>query len=140
MELGYDGRFQLVRAPEGGQGMGWGEGEGVARGPRLSGEVKWTSHAHRRSDGVMLPAGEGIVRTDDGATVLFEMRGRTVTLQKERGEKGGQLLHFSFETGDDRYAWMNRAMFVAEGVVDPGSLKLVLGIHECVNEMLEHLP
>ena len=140
MDLGYMGRFVFVRSQESAGGAGFGTGEGSVRGPRLNGSVRWASHPTRRSDGVMLPAAEGVVTTDDGATVLFTLSGRTVTLQKESGEKGGQLLHVLFEAADERYAWLNHAVCVAEGVVDPGSLRLVLGIHECVNEMLEHLP
>ena len=83
---------------------------------------------------------EGAISTIDGATVLFTMRGRTVTLQTESREKGGQLLHVMLESGDERYAWVNRAVCVAEAVVDPGSLRLVFGVHELVNEMLEKLP
>jgi hypothetical protein len=139
MDLGYDGPFTFVRSQEGPGGTGYGNGEGSARGPRLNGSVRWASHPRRRDDGVMLPHGEGVITTDDGATILFTLHGRTVTLQKDGGEKGGQLLHVLFETGDERYAWMNRAVCVAEGVIDPGSLRLVLGVHECVNEMLEHL-
>ena len=139
MELGYEGRFQFVKSGDSVEGAGYGEGEGSASGPRISGAVHWTSHPRRRSDGVMLPEADGVIRTEDGATILFEMRGRTVTLQKESGEKGGQLLHVFFESDDERYAWVNRAVCVAEGVVDPGSLRLVLGVNECVNEMLEHM-
>ena len=141
MDFGYEGRFQFVRSPDGSQaGAGYGEGEGSAFGPRIKGSIRWTSHPQRRGDGVTLPAADGAITTEDGATILFEMRGRTVTIEKESGEKGGQLLHVIFESDDERYAWVNRAICVAEGVVDPGSLRLVLGVHECVNEMLEHLP
>ena len=140
MELGYEGRFQLVRPLGTEEGLGFGTGEGRARGPRLEGAVRWASHPNRRGDGAMLPHGSGAVATDDGATVLFTFRGRTVTLQKESGEKGGQLLHVSFEAADERYAWLNNTVCVGEAVIDPGSLRLVIGIHELVNEMLEHLP
>jgi hypothetical protein len=68
------------------------------------------------------------------------MSGRTVTLQKESGEKGGQLLHVLFESDDERYAWMNNAVCVGEAVIDPGSLRLVVGVHEILNEMIERLP
>ncbi len=140
MDLGYEGRFLFVRAGEGPGGAGFGQGDGGIRGPRLEGSVRWVSHPRRRADGVMLPDAEGVVTTNDGATVLFTLEGKTVTLQKQSGEKGGQLLFVNFTTGDERYAWMNGAVCVGEAVVDPGSLRLVVGIHELVNEMLERLP
>ena len=140
MDLGYEGRFLFVREGAGVEGAGFGEGDGGIRGPRLEGSVRWVSHPRRRSDGVMLPDADGVVTTADGATVLFSMEGKTVTLQKESGEKGGQLLFVRFTSEDERYAWMNGAVCVGEAVVDPGSLRLVVGIHELVNEMLERLP
>ena len=139
LDLGYEGKFTFVKPYDGLEGAGYGTGEGTARGPRLNGSVRWSSHPRRRSDGTMQPAGEGLITTDDGALVLFSFSGRTVTLRTETGEKGGQLLHVLFESADERYAWMNNAICVAEGTIDPGSLRLVLGVHECVNEMLEHL-
>ena len=139
MDLGYEGRFTFVRSGDGREGAGYGEGEGTANGPRITGQVRWASHARRRADGIMLPEADGAITTHDGATILFRMSGRTVTLQKESGEKGGQLLHVTFETGDVRYDWLNHSLCVAEGVIDPGSLRLILGVHECVNEMLELL-
>lgn len=141
MELGYDTRFTFVKPPGTPEGSGYGEGEGTCTGPRLNGAVRWASHARRRADGVMLPEGEGVVFTDDGAEVLFRFSGRAVALTRDDGsERGGQLLHLTFETGAEPYAWMNTAVCVAEGVIDPGSLRLVLGVHQCLNEMIEKMP
>jgi hypothetical protein len=140
MDLGYEGRFLFVRAGAGPAGAGFGYGDGGIRGPRLEGTVTWVSHPRRLADGAMLPAGDGVVTTHDGAAVVFTFEGKTVTLQKETGEKGGQLFAIEFSTSDERYAWLNRAVCVGEAVIDPGSLRLVVGIHELVNEMLERLP
>ncbi|MFN0095742.1 MAG: DUF3237 family protein [Dehalococcoidia bacterium] len=141
MELGYDTRFTFVNPGASHEGSGYGEGEGSCQGPRLNGTVRWVSHARRRGDGLMEPEGEGIVFTNDGAEVLFRFQGRAVTTKRADGsERGGQLLHITFETGAEPYAWMNGAMCIAEGVVDPGSLRLVLGVHQCLNEMIEKMP
>ncbi len=140
MDLGYEGRFQLVRPIGTEEGLGYGQGDGRARGPRIEGAVRWASHPTRRADGLMLPGASGAITTDDGATILFTFNGRTTTLQKESGEKGGQLLYIDFEADDERYHWLNHTVCVGEAVIDPGTLRLVVGIHELVNEMLEHLP
>jgi hypothetical protein len=140
MDLGYEGRFTFVAPFATKEGAGFGAGDGTCFGPRITGKVRWANHPRRRSDGVMQVDAEGAISTDDGASILFTLRGRTVTLQKESGEKGGHLFHILLESGDERYAWVNHTMCVGEAVIDPGTLRLVVGIHQCVNEMLERLP
>jgi hypothetical protein len=44
----------LIRPYGGEEGSGYGEGRGTASGERLRGEVVWSNHPHRRSDGRML--------------------------------------------------------------------------------------
>jgi len=57
------------------EGTLYGEGDGIFNGPRLSGTARWVNNARRRSDGVNLPDVRGIMRTDDGAFVLFTFQG-----------------------------------------------------------------
>jgi hypothetical protein len=141
IDLGYEGRFTFVKSQENAEGTGFGTGDGRAHGPRITGELTWASYPRRRADGVMEPEASGAITTEDGATILFSLRGRTITQKRDDGsERGGQLLHVTFESSDERYAWVNNALCVAEAVTHPGSLRLILGVHECLNEMVEKLP
>lgn len=118
--------FTLVRPYGGEEGSGWGQGDGRVEGDRLRGRVRWLNAPHRRSDVVMLPHCHGRIDTDDGATILFLMEGRTPLTGDESNE---QLLRLSFESEAAEYAWINTAFVVAEGIIgedEPGSEHYVM--------------
>jgi len=131
------GEFALVR-PYGGQdGRGYGEGDGIVTGEKLSGHMRWVNHPSRRGDRAMLPNVHGIIETDKGAQVLFSLSGRTVWIQAEGRPKGRQLLMALFEAEDEHYQWLNDVVCVMEGVIDPGSLTMVpMPVYVCVNELV----
>jgi hypothetical protein len=79
----------------------YGEGDGLVKSDRLKGRARWVNHPHCRSDGVWLPNVHGVIQTEDGASVLFSLHGRTSFVE---GGKGRQLLTVIFETGDERIA------------------------------------
>lgn len=140
MELAYReesfGKFVLVRPYGGQEGSGYGEGDGVVRGARLSGRVRWVNHPRRRSDGAMLPDAHGIIQTNDGTQVLFSLHGRTVWVDAGGRRKGRQVLMVLFEADDERYRWLNASVCILEGVIDPEALTTVMPIYVCVNELV----
>ena len=78
----------------------------------------------------MLPNVRGLITTDDGAGIVFELRGRTIF---EGDEPGKQNLVGWFEADDERYRWLNDVVCIAEGLIsDDGRMKLHVyaGIHE----------
>jgi hypothetical protein len=85
-------------------------------GDRLSGELRLTNLAGRRSDNVNLPTLRGILTTDDQAVVWVELDG-VATL---RASDSARLFvtTFRFRTGDDRYSWLNVVFGVLEGILD----------------------
>jgi hypothetical protein len=109
----------------------YGEGDGTFTGQRLSGTARWVNHARRRSDGVNLPDVHGLIRTDDGAFVLFTFQGRTLPTEDE---KRRQLLTVCFEAEDERYRWLNTAICVLEGVIT-GAGKMRARIYSCVHDL-----
>jgi hypothetical protein len=128
----YAGLLKLV-APYGtDEGSLYGEGDVVLRGGRLSGTGRWANHARRRSDGVNLPDVHGVLRTDDGAFVLFGIQGRT--LPAADGTRR-QLLTVWFEAEDARYRWLNTAVCPLEGVLEPASGTMRGRVYSCVHEL-----
>jgi len=113
------------------EGTLYGEGDGIFSGPRLSGTARWVNNARRRSDGVNLPDVRGIIRTDDGAFVLFTFQGRTLPAQDQ---KRRQLLTVNFEAEDERYRWLNTSVCVLEGLIT-GAGKMHARIYSCVHEL-----
>jgi hypothetical protein len=117
------------------EGSLYGEGDATFRGERLSGTARWVNHAHRRSDGVSLPDVHGVIRTDDGAFVLFTFQGRSLPTQDD---KRRQLLTVCFEAEDERYHWLNTAICVLEGVISSSPTdigKMRARIYSCVYEL-----
>jgi uncharacterized protein DUF3237 len=125
-------KFILTRPFGGEEGSGYGEGEGTIKGERINGTLRWVNHPHRRSDGSMLPDAHGIIKTADGAIVLFVMQGRTVWV----GEAGRQLLSVTFESQDERYKWLNNTYCVLEGAIDSVALKMRSRVYLCISDLV----
>lgn len=128
---GLGEKFLLIRPYGGEEGTGYGEGDGTVTGPRLHGRLRWVNHPHRRSDGAMLPNTHGVIQTDDSATVMFSLQGRTFF----DGDTGKQLLLALFEAGDEGYQWLNGALCVLEGVVDVERLAMRARVYVCQHEL-----
>jgi hypothetical protein len=105
----------------------------AAKGDRLKGRARWVNHPHGRSDGVWLPNVHGVIQTEDGASVLFSLRGRTSFVE---GSTGRQLLAVIFETGDERYRWLNETLCVFEGVIDASAQVFNARVFQCINELV----
>ena len=95
---------------------------GSFTGPRLHGTIAeaaggdWVTV---RSDGSMTLDVRLVLRTDDGADILMTYSG----ISRRDGE-GGMSVRAAprFETGDDRYAWLNGIQAVALGETGEGSV------------------
>jgi hypothetical protein len=136
LELAYRTKFTLVKPYGGEQGAGYGEVEGTIRGQKLRGSFRGVNHPRRRSDGAMLPDVHGIIQTEDGATVLFSLEGRTVWVDAPGGRQGRQLLRVLFEAEDERYRWLNNTLCVLEGKIDPQTLLMEGRIYSCISELV----
>jgi hypothetical protein len=74
--VGADG--YTILSPYGSEeGIANGEGHGTATG-RIEDTVVWSNYPRRRTDGGMLPNVRGLITTQDGASVVFDFRGRTI--------------------------------------------------------------
>lgn len=88
----------------------------ILRGDRVSGSMLGQAAA----DWLVVNGTVGIVdvrvafRTDDGALVFAQYRGRMDLAA------GGQVVYVAptFETGDERYAWLNTVQAVGKGRLD----------------------
>jgi hypothetical protein len=92
---------------------------GTVEGPKLNGTIKgpggdWVTV---RADGSMHLDVRVLVTTDDGAEILVEYKGI--------GLDGGKSITTTpmFQTGDERYAWLNSTVAVARGAVIDGGVR-----------------
>jgi hypothetical protein len=92
-------------------GQYYGEMEGQLRTERVSGRLKLTNVAQKRSDNVNTPTLRGVLETDEGARVFLEMNGLSQI------EEGGRVFiaSLTFRTADPRYEGLNTLFAVVEG-------------------------
>ena len=135
LDLHYTSDFHLARPYGNESGTGWGIGDGRVTGERLTGTAQWSNQPSRRGDGAMLPNARGVVTTADGAEVMFDLTGRTVFVDREGEEVGRQLLMVQFESEDDRYAWLNNAVCVGEGIISAETLTMHMEVYQCVSDI-----
>ncbi len=135
LEIAYIGPFHLARPYGNESGLGWGRGEGTVSGDQLSGRLEWSNHPARRGDGAMLPNTRGVITTDDGASVLFELTGRTVFAEHEGEQVGRQLMMMLLESEHDAYRWLNDTVAICEGRIDPVRTTARVDVHLCISEL-----
>ena len=132
-ELAYQAGAEPVIDPDGREGVLIGSGDGTVSGPELRGSIHWsmyTADCPYRPDG---SPGEGeptsdgdhccrtnpggFIETDDGAKVWFDVKGLGLRRQdlKPAWRLTGSL---RFQTKDERYAWLNRAIGLWGGRFD----------------------
>ena len=95
----------------------------------ISARFRAANFPRTRIDGTLLPDFRGVVETDDGAALLFTLRGYF------RPATGGLVGSMTHVTDDDRYARLNDVVCAVAGEVRPD--QVVLDVAELVWEPLE---
>jgi hypothetical protein len=107
--------------------------EGRCEG-RVTGRFRGANHPRRRGDGTFLPDFQGVITTDDGATIYFDYRGYGRAYPPGRRQIVAAATHLS---ADERYRWLNDSLSVGTGEVRTladGSWELVVDWAEVVWE------
>lgn len=100
-------------------------------GDRVHGHLKGNACADWLT---LSPAGLGtldvraLIETDDGALIFTSYRGR-LDLSQGPGASPAYSAPL-FETGDERYAWINAIQAVAKGTISDGGATLVYEMYE----------
>src|SRR5215207_5729098 len=128
--VGADG-YTIVSPYGSAEGIAYGEGRGTATG-RIEGTVVWSNYPRRRTDGRMLPNVRGLITTRDGASILFEFRGRTIF---EGDEPGRQNLVGWFESDNESYRWLNDLVCIAEGRISATGPDMVINVYAGIHEL-----
>ena len=81
---------------------------------RITGRFRGANHPRRRPDGTFLPDCQGVTETDDGAVILFDIRGFVRAYPVGRRQIVGSVTHL---TEDERYRWLNDVVCVSVGEV-----------------------
>ena len=105
---------------------------GTFEGPKLKGKVRASGAdwALICNDGTLKIDVRAVLETDDGAVIYMPYRGRMVmtdAIGKVLSDGEGEtqygdtywITQIQFETGDERYSWLNSVMAVGEGKLAP---------------------
>lgn len=114
------------KTPKGKRSVGFVK-DGYFEGPRMSGTVLGgADHLLVLTDNAAIPDVRMALRTDDGALIQMEYRGvmrasREVLAKFAKPETVDPKEYYFrvaifFETGDERYAWLNQAVCVGTAV------------------------
>ena len=106
VEFSYPEHYTVNGPDVGGVFVAEGRCEGV-----LTGRFRGLNHPRLRPDNVYLPDFQGVIETDDGATIAFDYRG-----YGRARDYGREIVGSAFHsTGDERYARLNDAVGVLTG-------------------------
>jgi len=110
-------------------------GEGRCDG-RIAGNFHAANHPLRRTDGTFLPDVQGVIETNDGATIYFDHRGYGRAYPEGRRQVLARGTHIS---SDNRYSWLNDSIAVAVGEVrslESGGVEIVLDWFEVLGSAI----
>jgi Protein of unknown function (DUF3237) len=107
--------------------------EGTVTGDRLKGTVKSVNVPAKRPDNVNCPAFRGIIYTEDGAKVYFELNG--IALLRPEDNARVFTTSLSLRSGDARYAWVNNTVGAVEGILNTTTDQMIVHANACRNEL-----
>lgn len=128
LDLRYEGEYTVVRPRGGEEGFAYAAGSGRIEGSGLSGSVRFSNNPRVCGDGRLLPHLSGSVEADDGARLVFSMRGLGV----RRGREFLALMGAVFETDDERRRWLNECFCLAEATVR--GRRVEMRVYRCLAE------
>jgi hypothetical protein len=103
----------------------------------ITGRMRGSNHPQRRPDGTFCPDFQGVIETDDGATIFFDWYGYGRSYPEGRRQIVSGAVHLA---DDERYHRLNDVVCVAEGEVrareDRSGVDLVIDVYEIVEEFV----
>ncbi len=129
----YPGKWSVsLTGPNGTEGQYFFLAEGRCEG-RISGNFRGANHPRRRTDETFVPDFQGVIETDDGATILFDYQGYGRAYPKGKRQVVTAATHIS---QDERYRWLNDVVCVCVGEARSEPDELVLDVAELIWEAI----
>ena len=126
LELDY-ASIESVRSEAGVQF--YGQLAGRFAGGRLTGDLKLTSLATSRPDGLSMPTMRGLLTTPDGGVMWMELDGLAALADAD--DPRAFITSAKFRTGDVRYTWVNSLFGLVEAELDPNTFAATGVVYEC---------
>ena len=114
----------------GGERVGFVIGGGNVAGERIRGTFRRSNAPHHRSDGVNVEHTTGVITTDTGDVIVYELRGMAVRMDPSSVER--QIFAaITFRTSAPEHAWLNSVFAVAEARYDGKGGGTEYRVYEC---------
>lgn len=127
---------QPLNGPGGSEGQGWGLREGAVRGERIRGMHKSFNHPYRRSDDITESRVHGMITTDEGALIYYEIGGYLIP---DPAHPTRRIIGTArFRSVAPGYEWLNTTIATLEARYQrdaEGTLFSTFQIYECVMEV-----
>ena len=107
--------------------------DGVVKGDRLNGTVKFVNVPPKRPDNVNCPTLRGVLTTADGAKVYLELNG--IALLRKADNARLFTTSLLIRSGDSRYAWANSIFGTLEGILNNTTDVALARAYSCENEL-----
>jgi hypothetical protein len=134
LRFGYPEEWEIpIAGDESTEGQSFFIAEGRCSG-RINGRFRGANHPRRRSDATYEPNMQGVIETDDGATIFVDLWGYGRAYPLGRRQIVGAATHLS---ADERYRWLNDSIGVCVGEVrsrEPAPTDLVIEMAELIWE------
>jgi hypothetical protein len=114
----------------GGDTIGFVLGEGDIAGERVRGTLQRANLARHRADGVNVPDTHGVISTDDGASIFFELRGQAAAPATGSAIRN-VFAAMTFRTSAPAYGWLNAVFALAEAHYDTRGGSIEYRVFEC---------
>jgi hypothetical protein len=130
--VGADG-YSIISPYGSEEEIAYGEGAMEPPSAGLRGTVVWSNYPRRRADGCMLPNVRGLITTQDGASILFEFRGRMIFGGDEPGSAEPCRL---VRVRSRKLPRLNGLVCIAEGGISATGPDMVINVYAGIHEML----
>jgi len=92
-----------------------GGGNGSVEGSDIKGTIRRSNYENTVREGFCKLQIPGTIQTYDGEEILFEARGIAINPDKSQSSKWSAAGVFHFDTGSEKYKWLNSVLAVCEG-------------------------
>jgi hypothetical protein len=107
--------------------------EGMVKGERLNGSVKFVNVPAKRPDNINCPSMRGILTSSDGAKLYVELNGIALLRQEDKARIFTTSLQM--RSAEPQYSWVNTVFGTLEGILNTTTDVARARAYSCEHEL-----